>query len=237
MRKIIQFIPAFVILFACNTKQNSINMTPKQLLPAIQTYVEDHQLAKFDGIAEERKQVLNGLVDLIAAKNDSVKLTFICTHNSRRSHMSQLWAQAASAYYGIDNIDCFSGGTESTAFNPRAVKAMKDAGFDITSEDSIDNPIYTVNYAEGLGAISAFSKKYDDEFNPQGGYIAIMTCDHANEACPVVFGAESRVAILYVDPKEADGTPEEEARYAERCEQIGNEMFYVFSEVKQKINE
>ena len=59
-----------------------------------------------------------------------------------------------------------------------------------------------------------------------------MTCSRADESCPVVMVADLRVGIPYDDPKAADGTPEESARYDERCKQIATEMFYLFSLVE-----
>lgn len=199
----------------------------KDLLTYI-TGIED----SFTKISDERKEELQELAHYIKSKTnttDSSNLIFICTHNSRRSHMSQLWAQAAAFYYGKENIFCFSGGTEATAFNPRSVRALRKAGFRIEQTDSTSNPIYLVKFSDTEAPVKAFSKKYDDTFNPQKNFAAIMTCSHADESCPMVNGAEFRVAIPYDDPKIADNTPEEEVKYDERCRQIATEMFYIFS--------
>jgi arsenate reductase len=186
-------------------------------------------------ISAERKETLQQLTRFVQDKVKSGKpvyLNFICTHNSRRSHISQLWAQAAAHYYGIENVFCFSGGTEATAFNPRAVKAMQDAGFSITKTKEGENSVYEVKFAEGAVPVTAFSKKYDDPFNHNKDFAAIMTCSQADENCPLVLGASGRIALTYDDPKEFDGTPQEEVRYAERVDQIGREIFYAFSLVK-----
>jgi arsenate reductase len=157
-----------------------------------------------------------------------INLTFICTHNSRRSHICQTWAQTAAEYFGIKNIYCFSGGTETTALNPRVVRAMRQAGFIITQNDASDNPLFLVKYSDEKEPLKCFSKVYNDPFNPQKDYAAIMTCSDADENCPVVFGADARFPIRYEDPKVFDGTPEEEKMYAERCRQIATEMLSVF---------
>lgn len=191
--------------------------------------------AEFDHIPFARKQVLKELVDFISQKNSAhqtVNLNFICTHNSRRSHISQIWAQTAAQYYGINNVRCFSGGTEATAFNPRAVKAMQDAGFDIQVSKNGTNPVYAVRFSPDASPLTVFSKKYDDDFNPKNNFAAIMTCSHADENCPLVSGATKRIAITYHDPKDFDSTPQEAAKYAERVLEIGREMLYAFSLVK-----
>lgn len=203
-----------------------------KLHPQLQTYVE-RVVDEFDTIAEERKRELRKLALFIRTKqasNEPASLTFICTHNSRRSHMSQLWAATAAAWYGANDVGTFSGGTEATAFNPRAVAALRRAGFEIDNPGG-DNPHYRVTYGPGTAVMECYSKTYDDPSNPQKGFAAVMTCSQADKNCPVVMGAALRVAVPYDDPKEADATPEETQRYDERCKQIATEMFYLFSQV------
>lgn len=191
---------------------------------------------EFDQIPEERRETLNELAQFIQTKLDANKpvyLNFICTHNSRRSHLSQLWAQASAHYYNVRNVFCFSGGTEATAFNPRAVKAMQDVGFDIVKIKEGDNPRYDVRYANSAAPVIVFSKRYDDPFNHNSDFAAIMTCSHADENCPLVLGATARIALTYDDPKEFDGTQLEALKYAERVHQIGREILYAFFLVKE----
>ena len=193
----------------------------------------------FSTISEERKVLLTQLAEYVVGKvseGDTAKLTFICTHNSRRSHLSQIWAQTAAAYYGIDKVETFSGGTEATAFNPRAVKALKRDGFPIL-EGSGDNPIYEVQYSESKMPLQCFSKKYEDPFNPQTGFCAVMTCSSADGACPIVFGAEERISTPYIDPKVSDNTPEEDSTYAARSHQIGTELTWVMKLAKEKLDQ
>ena len=208
-------------------------MSEKMLYPALQQYAGSF-ISKFDHIPEKRNRDLSKVADYISdhlARNTPAKLTFICTHNSRRSHMGQIWAQAAAFYYGIEDIRTFSGGTEATAFNPNAVKAMADAGFEIKSDGKPDNPVYEVRFAHGQAPMQVFSKKYDDEVNPQVDFCAIMTCSDADENCPFIPGATLRIPVTYEDPKAYDHTPGEAKAYAERCYQIGTEMFYIFYKV------
>lgn len=204
------------------------------MLPTLQTKI-DQLITEFDQIPAERKETLKELTTFVQKKinaNKPAYLNFICTHNSRRSHLSQLWAQAAAHYYGVKNVFCFSGGTEATAFNPRAVKAMQEAGFNISITKEGANPVYEVRYASEAMPIVAFSKKYDDPFNHNKDFAAIMTCSHADENCPLVLGSSGRIALTYDDPKEFDGTPLEASKYSERVHQIGRDILYAFSQVK-----
>jgi arsenate reductase len=205
------------------------------MYPDIKSFVAD-RLTEFDEISEERKKALGSISDFVEARvaaDREALLTFICTHNSRRSHMSQLWAQTAAHYFSVPGVETFSGGTEATAFNPRAVAALDRAGFAIETPSEGDNPVYEVRYRDEMEPMTAFSKVYDQPPNPTEGFAAVMTCSSADAACPIVFGADARIAIPYDDPKAFDGTDREAAMYDERCAQIAREMLYVFSQVAE----
>lgn len=209
-------------------------MSKKELYPALQQYAGSF-MPDFIHIPENRKIDLTKVADYIAnhlTDNNEAKLTFICTHNSRRSHMGQIWAQTAAYYFGITGVRTYSGGTEATAFNPNAVKAMADAGFIIKSDGNPDNPVYNISFASDQEPIKVFSKKYDNESNPREDFCAIMTCSDADENCPFIPGATLRIPITYEDPKAYDNTPDQAKAYADRCYQIGTEMFYIFDKVK-----
>lgn len=189
----------------------------------------------FDTISNERKAALKPLIDYIQNKvneNSNVNLNFICTHNSRRSHLSQVWAQAASYHYNVKNVYCYSGGTQATALFPMAEKTLRKAGFEIDKLSEEENPVYSIKYSGNEPAIIGFSKKYDSSFNPQSEFAALMTCSHADENCPFIPGAEKRIPVRYDDPKEFDNTPQQEEKYEERSNQIAIEMLYVFSQIK-----
>ena len=203
-------------------------------MPTLSKTIEQ-LISEFDEIPTSRKSLLADLTSFIEGKvksNQKVKLNFICTHNSRRSHLAQVWAQTAAYYYNIPSVECFSGGTEATAFNPRAVKAMQQAGFDITTKKDGANPVYEVRFSDVVSPLFTFSKKYNDPVNPSKDFVAIMTCSHADENCPLVSGATARIAITYDDPKDFDGTAQEEAKYNERVHEIGREILFAFSRVK-----
>jgi hypothetical protein len=160
-------------------------------------------------------------------------LVVICTHNSRRSHIGQVWLAVAADYFNLPDIHTFSGGTEATAFNIRAVHAFQKLGFRIEAvgEKNEGNPIYEVAWREQMMPYQAFSKRYEDAPNPQGQFAAIMVCSEADEACPSVFGCDFRLPLPYEDPKKFDGTALEQEKYEERIRQIGREMLFVMREI------
>lgn len=187
---------------------------------------------EFNSISESRKNELDVLSQFIQAKKDKnfpVLLNFICTHNSRRSQFSQVWAQVASEYYNIP-VQSFSGGVEETAFNERAVASLERFGFKV-EKSGIDNPKFEVRWSENCKPLVMYSKLYDDSNNPSSEFAAIMTCSHADENCPFVAGCEKRIPIRYEDPKNYDDTPLEMAFYDYRSFEIATELFYIFSKI------
>ena len=186
-------------------------------------------------ISEERQQLLQSLIDFIQEKKDAnkeIRLNFVCTHNSRRSHLSQIWAQTAAYFYNINNVFCYSGGTEPTALFTMVAETLKNTGFIVTIISEGENPIYTIKYSANEHPIIGFSKTFDSDFNPESSYAAIMTCSQADKDCPFIPGAEKRIPITYEDPKAFDNTLLQARKYMERSLQIANEMFYVFSKIK-----
>jgi arsenate reductase len=186
-------------------------------------------------VSNERKEILQPLIEYIQDKVNSkeeIRLNFICTHNSRRSHLSQIWAQTMAFHFRIKNVFCYSGGTEATAMFPKVASTLMQHGFQIQKLAENSNPVYTVKFDENQHPIICFSKAYFDDFNPKSKFGAIMTCTNADEGCPMVFGAEARFPIKYDDPKAFDGTELMNEKYTERSIQIASEMYYVFSQLK-----
>ncbi|MGB0369530.1 MAG: hypothetical protein ACPGD8_09000 [Flavobacteriales bacterium] len=205
---------------------------PIALIPGVETYASDC-LVNFSTIDKQRKKDLEIVANYVAEKaklGETANLTFICTHNSRRSQFGQVWAAVAAAKFGVGNVQTFSGGTEETAFNKRAVEACKRAGLKIEGTVGT-NPRYSVRFSDSVGALDCYSKTFDNPSNPQLGFAAIMTCSDADENCPIIHGAEFRASLTYDDPKVADRTAEETAKYDERCKQIATEMLYLFSKI------
>lgn len=186
-------------------------------------------------LSEDRKQTLAPLIAFIQQKvseGNPVNLNFICTHNARRSHLAQIWAQAAAAHFHIPGVYCYSGGTEQTALHAQVAETLKEQGFQVIGLAHADNPVYAVKYADAAAPVIGFSKKYDHAFNPVSGFAAIMTCSEADGGCPFIAGAEKRIPVPYEDPKTADATPQQAAVYAQRSLEIAREMCYVFSKIK-----
>jgi arsenate reductase (thioredoxin) len=204
------------------------------MYPPISRYLDSLTPALAD-IPEDRKATLDRIAEHVASRGaagEPAQVIFICTGNSRRSHLAQLWAAVAAQHFGVDEVESYSGGTEPSAFNPRTIAAIVRVGFVVEAPpEAGDNPHYRVRYADGVAAVDAFSKRYDDPSNPHADFVAVMTCSEADRECPFVPGAVLRVSLPYEDPKLADGTPEESARYDERSRQIATEMLYLFSRV------
>lgn len=204
-----------------------------QIFPAIeQEIVSLHP----ENISAERRIILQPLIDFIQIKvsnQEEVRLNFICTHNSRRSHLSQVWAQTAASYFNLSNVFCYSGGTEATALFPVVAQTLANTGFKVNTLSEGKNPVYSIKYTDNEHPIIGFSKTYDDAFNPQAEFAAILTCSSADNGCPFIAGAEKRIPITFEDPKAFDDTPQQAEKYQERSMQIATELFYVFSQIKK----
>ena len=188
-----------------------------------------------DKISEERKEILQPLAEFIQSKTDTqepIRINFICTHNSRRSLLSQVWAQTMAFYFNMQNVQCYSGGTESTALFPMVAQTLKITGFQIEPISEGKNTIYSIKYAENEPPVIGFSKKLDDDFNPKSEFAAVMTCSQADGGCPFIAGAEKRIPITFEDPKAFDNTPQQAEKYQERSLQIATELLYIFAQIK-----
>lgn len=202
-------------------------MTQDQLLPTIKDTILSLDT---NSISIERIAILEPLIAYLKnkiSKNLPISLNFICTHNSRRSHLSQVWAQTLAYHVGIKNMNCYSGGTEATAMFPMAVQTLLKMGFDIDKLSQSPNPIYSIKYAHNTDPIIGFSKTFDNTFNPNSNFGAIMTCSSADKGCPIVKGSDDRFPITYEDPKAFDNSPQQEEKYRERCIQIATELLFV----------
>ena len=188
---------------------------------------------KTEKITEERKKNFLPLIEYInkkRAKNEHIHLNFICTHNSRRSQLSQLWAAVLGHYHQLA-LSTYSGGVEITACNERAITALRTQGFTVKQTGAAENPLYTISWGEvSFGAY--FSKLYNDSSSPTQDFSAVMTCAHADENCPFIAGAEERIPLRYEDPKRFDDTDNEEEAYLNKSIEIATELHYIFSNLE-----
>lgn len=228
---------AFAFVPATAAEKNAVETEAADggFFPALQKFLE-RRTAEFDRIPADRKADLEKIAGHVKSRveaGEPARLVFVCTHNSRRSQMSQVWAAAAASYYRVGPVESYSGGTEATAFNPRAVAALERAGIQVKKTDDGANPRYAVRFREKDRPLICFSKTYTCPANPKKDFCAVMVCSQADEKCPKVEGASLRIPLSFDDPKIADDTPEETERYDERCAQIAREYLYLFSQVSR----
>ena len=196
--------------------------------------VIQNQILNFE-ISNDRKIILQPLIDYIQQKivsKEDINLNFICTHNSRRSHLAQIWAKTAASYYTIKNVQSYSGGTKVTALFPKIIETLNNQGFEISIISETSNPVYAIKYDENTIPIIGFSKRYDHPFNPVSQFAAIMTCSQVENDCPLIFGPEKSFSLYYEDPKISDGTDIQSQIYETRSLEIAREIFYIFNKIK-----
>ena len=189
-------------------------------------------------ISDERISLLDNIAHTIIEEykdREKINLNFICTHNSRRSQLAQVWSFYATEYFNLNNFFTYSGGTETTSFHRNTVKCLQKTGFDFNIIDfSHQNPRYLISFKGTKKSILGFSKSYDNP-NNSFPYIAITTCDSANEKCPFIPDAITRYHLPFSDPKVSDNTNLVDETYLNSSKQIAGEIFYIFEIIKNKL--
>lgn len=214
-------------------------MNDQILLGTLRPFVA-HATSQFDSIPADRQSILMETADFIRRRIVSGKpnrLTFICTHNSRRSHLAQVWARIAADCYDLRTVETFSGGTEITEINIRTVNTLRRAGLSVVRSVDRENPLFLIQYSDDRPPIRAFSKIFNRDGNPAEDFAAIMCCSNAERNCPTGNGVSVQISLNYRDPKIADDTAAESAAYDERCLQIAIEMFFVMHEAANALAE
>ncbi|MCH8553931.1 MAG: protein-tyrosine-phosphatase [Schleiferiaceae bacterium] len=186
-------------------------------------------------ISNERQRILKSIAKFIKTElnQPDIRLNFICTHNSRRSQLAQIWNAVFADLSSFTQIQSFSGGTVATAFHPNAVAALERTGLHISVKKAGDNPTYGISWRDGHKGIHCWSKVFGEDLDANENFAAIMTCSDADENCPYIPNATVRIPLRYKDPKVADGRPDEATVYDQRCEQIATEMKWLYTELTQ----
>lgn len=224
------------------------NAARQDIFPRLARHLEG-LAAPLEQIGELYRSAGRLLADWIAERyrpGEPLPVVVVCTGNSRRSMLGAMMGNAAAAYHGLPEVRFFSAGTTPSAFNPRTVAALKAVGFEVEptgdeaprSSPELPNPRCWVRWgtAEGQGLVE-FSKALGDAALPASGFAAVMVCDEADAGCPVVPGAACRISMPLPDPKAADDTPEEGARYAATRDALGRLMLAVLAESRRRTEE
>lgn len=110
-------------------------------------------------------------------------LLFLCTGNSCRSQMAEGWAR----HLGGDEFMVESAGIEAHGKNPRAIAVMREAGVDISDQESTRVTEEMLQRAD----------------------VVVTVCGHADEHCPVLPAGIKKIHWPLSDPARATGTEDE----------------------------
>lgn len=113
----------------------------------------------------------------------STTILFLCTGNSCRSQMAEGWARAL----GGDAVEALSAGIEAHGKNPRAIAVMREAGVDISGQES-------------TRVTDAMLARTD---------LVVTVCGHADEHCPILPPGTRKEHWPLEDPAKATGTEDE----------------------------
>lgn len=194
-------------------------------------------IGDFDKITPDRREKLTAIGDFLlghASDTSTFSALFVCTHNSRRSHMADTWFKYGLVYFDIQHFESYSGGLEATAFNPNAIAALQRAGFEIAYDRKADNPVVSITPGH-YPVWQMKSKVYTHHQNPRSNFVAIMVCTDADESCPLVEGASGRFSLPFDDPRHFDNTPAQNFKYDETVAIIGREMLFLTHYLKDQM--
>ena len=109
-----------------------------------------------------------------------MNILFLCTGNSCRSQMAEGWAR----HFAGDRHTIQSAGLEAHGKNPRAIAVMREAGVDISGQES--TPVTDAMLA--------------------AADIVVTVCGHADEQCPVIPAGVKKIHWPLSDPAKAAGS-------------------------------
>ena len=168
--------------------------------------LRDYQKSRVKKISQE----LSGVI------NSCNKIVFMCTLNSRRSQLCEVWANILSNRLNL-KLSFFSAGTEKTEVYKEVIETLCRVGVDINKEGKLNLTSNTINiYSKTLDEIK------EDKF------IGIMNCSDAEKHCPLDPRSKKNIKLFYDDPKKYDGTTKESDEYDRTCRLIASELNAIF---------
>ena len=113
-----------------------------------------------------------------------LRILYLCTGNSCRSQM----AEAFTRHLKGDQIEALSAGVDPRGIDPRATKAMLEAGIDISNHGS-----------------KSLNQVVDGQFD----YVVTL-CDNAQKTCPSFLGKTRVIHVGFDDPPKLAATAKDE---------------------------
>jgi arsenate reductase len=143
--------------------------------------------------------------------SDKTTILFLCTGNSCRSQMAEGWARKLTS----DDVLAYSAGIEKHGLNPLAVKAMAEAGVDISGQKS----------------------KTLEDLPEQAFDYVITLCGHANETCPIFPGKTKRIHAGFDDPPALAKKAETEEEAFQHYRRVRDEIKIFVAKFPEGLND
>ncbi len=208
-----------------------------KLYPIINEYVRDFP-GEFRKIPEDRRYRLNEIIYFLEEQeknNAPWQLLFVSTNQSSISQMAQVWAKAASYYFGFTNFDSYSGGINPDEISVSTITTLEKAGFIVYKNEINGTGVYRIKYSYNLKPIIAFPKKIEHVKNPYSDFMAVIVDENAEINIQKIKGTYHRLFLDYEDPIGYEGSELEDQMYEESCKRVAVEMFYVFSKLRKRL--
>jgi arsenate reductase len=115
-----------------------------------------------------------------------IKVLFLCVHNSARSQMAEAFLETM----GGNRFEVDSAGLEPGTLNPYVVRALAEAGIDISG-----------NRTKSVFDLARSGRAYD--------YVITVCSQEAAERCPFFPGVAEKLHWFFADPSAFTGTDDE----------------------------
>lgn len=232
--KVVILISLYFDTFSFNSQDDKFN----DLYPIINEYVKGFS-KEFRKIPEDRRFRLNEIVYFLEEQKENKaprQLVFMSTNQSSVSQMVQVWSKAAAYYYGFTNFQSFSSGLKPDKISVNTIVTLEKAGFIAYKTDIDGIDVYRVKYSYNLAPVIVFPKKIGHVKNPYNNFMAVIVDDNAEINITNIDGTYNRLLLEYTDPVGYENSDQEIQMYDGSCRKIAVEMFYVFAQLRKRLN-
>ena len=193
---------------------------------ALAQYIEA-RTTEFGLVETDRRLRLDAIASYVRSKvrqQRAASLLFLGRHNSRRSHLAQVWAQTVAAWCEVGVVISYSAGVQPTRLAPAAVDALRRAGFVVDLGQ--DPSTAKVSFRADAPPMICYAKDYEALQVPQRNWCAVSVDAGVAAGFPALDEAEERVVLPLEDP-------DDDAL----CARVARDLLYAFTQVPVRSEE
>tara|TARA_Y100001949_G_C15986510_1_gene330879 strand:+ start:2001 stop:2567 length:567 start_codon:yes stop_codon:yes gene_type:complete len=169
---------------------------------------------------QKRKKRLDNIASVINENlNKTRSIVFLCTHNSRRSQICEVWGKVFAEIYR-KKININSAGAFKTVVHSQVYESIVKCGLVVDNKKEIffDKKKFKLNSK----TIDSLTMK---------NFIAVMTCSNAEKSCPNDPRSIRNIKMFFNDPRIYDETDKMSREYLNTTIYIAEELNYIFKNI------